>query len=464
MALKALMLRKKIDDKKKALEALRAKDSDFQTREAELEASINEAQTDEEKQTVEEAVTQFETDKATHDQAKADLEREVGELEGQLAEEEKKQDTDPVPQPERREENHNMGTRTKFFNMTVQERDAFFAREDVKGLLTKVRSCIKEQRALTNVGLTIPEVMLPLLREIVEANSKLLPYVTRRSVPGKARQNIMGTIPEAVWTEMCATLNELSLGFNNIEVDGYKVGGFFAVCNAILEDSDLSLATELLNCIGIAIAKATDKAIVYGKGTKMPLGFVTRLAQTAAPSDYPETARPWADLHSSNIITITGKTGLALFQEIVKATKEVKNDYYKDGLVWIMNENTHTDLLVHSMDKNLNAAVVAGMGDTMPVKGGKIVEEPFMADGDIAFGYLGAYLWADRAGVQLGQSEHYRFVEDQTVFKGTMRADGKPVIAEAFGILNISGAAPTTTVTFPSDTANTTGGTTGGEG
>ncbi len=464
MALKALMLRKKIDDKKKALEALRAKDAEFQTRESELETSINEASTDEEKQTVEEAVTQFESDKAAHDTAKADLEREVGELEGQLAEEEKKQDTTPAPQAEKREEIQNMATRTKFFGMTVQERDAFFAREDVKGLLERVRSCIKEQRALTNVGLTIPEVMLPMLREIVEANSKLLPHVTRRSVPGKARQNIMGTIPEAVWTEMCATLNELSLGFNNVEVDGYKVGGFFAVCNAVLEDSDLSLATELLNCIGIAIAKATDKAIVYGKGTKMPMGFVTRLAQTAAPSDYPETARPWQDLHESNIIIITNKTGLALFQEIVKATKSIKNDYYKDGLVWVMNENTHTDLLVHSMDKNLNAAVVAGMGDTMPVKGGKIVEVPFMADGDIAFGYLGAYLWADRAGVQLGQSEHYRFVEDQTVFKGTMRADGTPVIAEAFGILNINGTAPTTTVAFPSDAANTSAAPAGGEG
>lgn len=456
MALKVLMLRKKIDDKKKLLEALRAKDSEFQTREADLETSINEAQTDEEKQTVEEAVAQFESDKAAHDTAKADLEREVGELEGQLADEEKKQETTPAPKPEARKEQTNMVNRTKFFGMSVQERDAFFARDDVKNLLSQVRTCIKEQRALTNVGLTIPNVMLPMLREIVEANSKLLGYVFRRDVPGKARQNIMGTIPEAVWTEMCGKLNELDLGFNNTEVDGYKVGGFFAVCNAILEDSDISLATELLNCIGIAIAKASDKAVVYGKGTKMPLGFVTRLAQTAKPSDYPETEREWQDLHKSNIITITGKTGLALFQEIVKATKAIKNDYYKNGIVWLMNENTHTDLLVHSMDKNLNAAVVAGMNDTMPVKGGKIIELPFMADGDIAFGYLGAYLWADRAGMKLGQSEHYRFVEDQTVFKGTMRADGKPVIAEAFGILNINGTAPTTTVTFPSDAANTT--------
>lgn len=37
MALKALLLKKKLDETKKALDVLRAKDADFQTREADLE-------------------------------------------------------------------------------------------------------------------------------------------------------------------------------------------------------------------------------------------------------------------------------------------------------------------------------------------------------------------------------------------------------------------------------------------
>ena len=56
MALKALMLRKKINDKKAALDVLRARDADFKKREQELEASIAEANTEEEKTTVETAV------------------------------------------------------------------------------------------------------------------------------------------------------------------------------------------------------------------------------------------------------------------------------------------------------------------------------------------------------------------------------------------------------------------------
>ena len=48
MALKTIMLRRSIDKKKEELEQLRAKDQDFQIREAELEKAIDEANTPEE--------------------------------------------------------------------------------------------------------------------------------------------------------------------------------------------------------------------------------------------------------------------------------------------------------------------------------------------------------------------------------------------------------------------------------
>ena len=452
MALKALMLRKKIDDKKKLLEQLRTKDQEFVTRESELEQAIEEAQTEEERQTVEESVEQFETEKKEHDDNKATLEREISQLESDLQEEERKaaQSSDE----KKRKEVVVMGNRTKFYGMSIQERDAFFMREDVKEFISKVRTCIKEKRALSNVGLSIPQTMLDLLKEKVEETSKLIGRVNLKPVTGTARQRIMGTILEAVWTEMCATLNEMDLSFNDAEVDGYKVGGFFAVHNAIIEDNDVNLVSEILNALGKAIGKALDKAIVYGTGTKMPLGIVTRLAQSAEPSNYPATARKWEDLQS-HLITGTGATGVNLFKEIVKATGKIKNDYSEIGLVWLMNKTTHTELIVQSMDKNLNAAIVAGINNAMPVIGGEIIELPFIPDNNIVFGYMDMYLLAERAGTHLGQSEHCRFVEDQTVFKGTARYDGTPLIPEAFGVITIKIEAPAKTVTFPTDKANT---------
>ena len=56
MALKALMLRKRLNDAQKALDTLRAKDADFETRKADIEKAIEEADTEEERAAVEEAI------------------------------------------------------------------------------------------------------------------------------------------------------------------------------------------------------------------------------------------------------------------------------------------------------------------------------------------------------------------------------------------------------------------------
>lgn len=453
MALKALMLRKKIDQKKKELEALRAKDAEFQTREAELETAIGEAESEEEQRTVTEEIDAFNADKEAHEEQKGDLEREVGELEEELAAEERAQDTTPVEVQEEREAKP-MATpeaRNKF-GLTEE----FVQRENVQDFLVRVRDHISHKRALTNVGLTIPTEFLGILRENVINYSKLYRHVNVRYLSGEGRMVVMGTIPEAVWTECCATLNELSLGFNDVEVDCNKLGGYFAVCNAILEDSDINLASELLTALAQAIGYALDKAILYGTGTKMPLGVMTRLVQTAAPADYPATARTWVDLHTSNIKTHAASvTGAELFKAIVLDSGAAKGKYARGEKVWVMNETTYTSLMSQALVIDANGNIVSGIADRMPVIGGVIEVLNFIPDNVIIGGYFELYLLAERASTQLAQSEHYRFIEDQTVFKGTARYDGLPVIAEAFVAIGINGTTPNATMSFAPDAANT---------
>ena len=266
----------------------------------------------------------------------------------------------------------------------------------------------------------------------------------------------MGTIPEAVWTEMCAKLNEIDFGFTQTEVDGYKVGGVIYICKATLEDSDLDLAAEIIDALGIAIGIALDKAILYGLGTKMPLGIVTRLAQESAPSDYPATARPWQDLHTSNMITIqSNSTGLEFFKEIVLAGGKASNKYARGTKFWAMNDTTYTKIKVEAMNFNSAGAIVSVQDGTMPVAGGDIVvlSDDIIPDNNIVAGYGELYLLAERAGSEFSRSDEYRFAEDQVAFKGTARYDGEPVIAEGFIAIGL-GAAPQTSMTFVGDTAN----------
>lgn len=458
MALKALLLRKKIDTKKKELEAMRAEDAEYEKREKELKDAIEEAQTEDDQAAVEELADTFEAEVTAHNDKKNELEREIAELEDELAAEEQEQNTTPKTGEKERKDEKPMSTRNKMFaKMSVAERDAMFAREDVKAWLQETRSAMREKRALTNVGLTIPEVFLGLLRENIENYSKLYKHVNVRPLGGDGRLVIMGTIPEAIWTDCCATLNELDLVFNDTEVGCWKVGGYFAVCNAILEDSDIDLASELLTAIGQSIGYALDKAIDFGTGTRMPLGIVTRLVQTEAPADYPATARAWADLHTTNIKSIAAaKKGVELFKEIVIAAGAMKGKYSRGQKVWQMSETTYTYLMAEAMSINAAGAITAGINGTMPVIGGVIEVLDFIPDYVIVAGYMDLYLLAERAGQKFATSEHVRFLQDQTVFKGTARYDGKPTISEGFVAIGINGVTPSTAgVTFAPDSANT---------
>lgn len=451
MAIKAIMLRKKLDEKVKMLEALRAKDEEFKTREAELELAVNEASTDEEREAVEVSVNEFTAEQEAHGVEVGNLEREVADIEAELAEEERKAPAPKVPEmKEERKEVMNMETR-KFFNMTAQERDSFFAREDVKSFLSRVREMSAQKRAITGGDLLIPTVVLDVIRENVLRYSKLYRHVNVRKVGGKARQLVAGTIPEAVWTEACASLNELNLTFTSVEVDGYKVGGYFAICNATLEDSDIDLAYELISALGQAIGIALDKAILFGTDDRMPLGIVTRLIQTEDPGT-PAGSRPWANLATSNVKTIAAATeGIDFFAELVVDSGAAKGAYSRGEKFWAMNETTYTTVITQAMSVNGAGAIVAGVEGTMPVIGGVIEVLPFIPDNVIVGGYGDLYLLAERADTRIAQSEHAMFIEDQTVFKGTARYDGAPVIPEGFVAIGINGAVVATqaaTVTF----------------
>lgn len=452
------MTKKKLDTAKKELEELRNRKAEFEVRESEIEKAIEEALTDEEKQVVEEEIDKHEAEKLALEEQEKTLEGEVTELETELANLEEEQDKEPevkeVPEVEERKIIKTMETR-KFFNMNAQERDAFFAREDVNSYLDEVRSAIREKRALTNVGLTIPEVFLGLIRENLLDYSKLYKHVDVRRINGEGRVVIMSEIPEAVWTECCANLNELTLAFNDATIDCYKLGGFFAVCNANLEDSAINLAQELIRALAQAIGYALDKAILYGTGNKMPLGVVTRLAQTAQPAGYPATARPWEDLHTTNIASIAaGTKGADLIAEIIADFGNAKGKYSRGEKVWVMNEKTYTAFVAASVSVDASGAIVAGVNGAMPVVGGVIEVLDFIPDNVIIGGYFDNYLLGERAGANFMTSEHVRFLQDQTILKGTARYDGLPVIPEAFCAIGINGVTPDATMTFASDTAN----------
>ncbi len=477
MALKAIMLRKSIEKKKADLEALRARDEEFATREAELSEAINEAQTEEEEAAVTEQIDAFDAEHNAHEAAKDGLTREIEALENELAEEERKQ-TVPAPaagqKPEERREvipmpNTTINIRSLPMNqrafeaLPLEQRNSILAQEDVKEFLTKLRSMKGQNRAISGGELTVPIVFLDLISENMFRYSKLMNRVRIREVSGQARQTIAGTVPEAVWTEMCGNLNELTFVFNQVTLDGYKVGGFVPVCNALLEDNDVNLASWIIEMMSESIGLAKDKAILYGKGSAyhMPLGIVTRLAQQSQPASYPANAPAWVDLHSTNIITLASNlSGAAFWAALQVAVGNTFTKYNRGTMFWAMNSKTYALLKSKAITFTATGDVVANVYGVLPIVTGDIDILEFMPDGDIVGGYGDLYLWAQRSGMTIGADEfgYTNRVLDQTLFFGKERADGTPVIAGAFVAININGQSPTTAMTFAGDAANTVSG------
>lgn len=454
-------------------EELRKRREAMTTREEELTAAVNEVTEEtsqEDRSALDEQVEQWEADDATlrseEEKADADIQADqtaIDEMQRELDDINERgtaKPAGPEKKPENRRESNNMSTyntRRLWFGMEHQERDAFIARDDVKTFARGIRELIKEKRTVNGAELSIPIVMLPLIRTVAAEASKLLKHVNVQRVRGESRINVAGIIPEAVWTDACAKINEVDWSFGQVQMDNYKVAAGMYLCNAIVEDSDLDLITEVMTMLGKAIGLALDKAILYGTGVKMPMGIVTRLTQTEEPASYPANAPDWVNLSESNVLAVTGKTGKELFQALVLATGAINADYANGVTVWAMSRKTKIKLVSEALSISAAGAVVTGIENTMPVIGGAIEELNFIPDNVVIGGYGDMYTLVESSSVKMAYSTEARFMEDETAVKATARYDGMPVIGGAFVAIGIDGAKPTAgAVTFAADKANQT--------
>lgn len=470
MAIKAFMLQRNIEAKEAELQALHEKDAAIEAREAEIMALVEETESAEERAAVEAEVDRFDAEQQAHEEAKAAVTAEISRLQAEL---EKIETSKPAAQT--RADKNKERTEMKMYEtqcniralpkrqrafeaaFTRQERKEIVAQDDVQKFFADLRSLSKVKASVSGGELTIPVVFLDLISENMYRYSKLLSRVRVREVRGQARQTVAGTVPEAVWTEMCGALNELNFVFNQVTLDGYKVGGFVPVCNALLEDNDIGLASWIVEMMSESIGLALDAAILYGTGSGMPMGIVTRLAQSSKPAGYPANAPTWSDLHTSNIKSLSSSlTGAAFWAALTEAAGNTFTKYSRGNQFWAMNSKTYNKLKSKVITFTATGDIVANIFGYLPIITGDVDVLEFIPDDDIIGGYGDLYLLAQREGMTIGMDETGRTnrILDETLFFGKGRYDGIPVIAGAFVAINIGGSSVTTTHSFPGDTAN----------
>lgn len=448
MALRQLMTANKIKQRKASLEELAVREKELTQREAAAETAIEEATTDEETKVVEETVDELVSERESLDADKSKLEKEISDLEGELEvlkSNEPKNDkrakgTEGRTEPVRGEVRMNKGLT---YRQQVVER---MNREEVRTFYSNLKQAV-ETRSLTGLDLTIPTIIMETITDNLGRYSVFYPIVRKVMLDGEGRAIISGEAPEAVWTEMVGKINELGSLFTDVEVDGYKVGGFIPVDNSLIEDSMINLASHVEELLTESIAIALDKATLYGNGTKMPLGIVP-----AIQADY--VADPESGLRLTNLITLS--TTDTTFAKIITAMKNIKRGRRGRGpIVVAMNESTWLGTIVPmSLGKNAAGAFVTVSAQAFPGLGYQVVFSEEIPENELIVGDFTKYLLAQRSGLKAAKSTEFLFTSDKTVFKATQRFDGKPVKTSAFIVIGLNGQTPTVTATFAADDAN----------
>jgi HK97 family phage major capsid protein len=416
MALRQIMLSKKIEQRKSALTELLKQEDGFATRSAELETAIEEAQTDEEIAAVEESINTLDTEKADFNEKKSNLEGDIAELEGELEQLNSKE-----PPAQKRSKEGAVEGMNRFQVRELLKSGEYYKRSEVVDFYDK----FKNLRAVSGGELTIPEVVVNRIMDIMGDFTTLYPLVDKIQVKGTTRILVDTDTTAATWIEQSGTLVAGDVGtITNVDFDGFKVGKVTFVDNYLLQDSIINLDAYVTKKIARAIAKALDLAILKGTGAgnKQPAGIIPQLP-------------------AENQVNVPENSGLA---EFVKPIALVDSGEDSVGeIVAVMKRSTYYNrFLEFSINTNAQGEKVGKLPNLKnpDLLGLRVVFNNNMDADKVLYGDFSQYTLVERESITIDSSTHVKFSEDQTAFRGKGRFDGKPVKEDAFVLVSITPA------------------------
>lgn len=419
--LKKLKLEKELRMQRVMLEDIEKQESAFQKREQELAAALDEAVTEEDMNTVSESIDALtaEVEEAGLEDKKSAVSEEIARIENELADLEeraaktKEQNKKPV------------GGESKMRNAHIREllkTGEYYERAEVKAFYEKV----KELRGVTGAELTIPEIVINRIMDIVGDYSTMYNLVDKTKVKGKGRILLDSDTEPATWIEQTGVIANGDVGtILSVEFDGYKVGKIVFVDNSLLEDSIINLDDYVTKKIARAIAKAIDKSVLHGTGAtgKELTGIIPNLA-----SSHKVSVTADEDMLKNTVKTLAMiDDGEDSVGEIVAVMK--RSTYYNQMAQFSINVDADGNLV--GKLPNLKKPDFLGL---------RIEFDNFMEENQLLFGDYEKYTLVEREDITIDNSIHVKFAEDQTAFRGKGRFDGKPTNVNAFVLVTLTTA------------------------
>ena len=279
MALRALMLKKKIDAAEAELEQLRASDSEFEQREKQLEESIEEAETEEEKSTVEDEIGKFEEEAEAHRSKISGIEKDIEGWKKELADLEKA--------GERKKEDRGMGAKVvtpgaeRELPRSSMEYRTAFRDYVVKGVTNDILEFEKREDQVTtssDLGVLLPvTVMNEIIEEIGKLHGQLYGRVRKSNLKGGVKYPIgaFSATFKRVTENSVSDRQKVGSATGSVEFS-YKIGEI-RLAKTLLEEllEVPAFEKKFAECVAEAYVEAMDIEIITGSEDNEMVGILT---------------------------------------------------------------------------------------------------------------------------------------------------------------------------------------------
>lgn len=309
-----------------------------------------------------------------------------------------------------------------------------------------VRSAASGQNITTDAegGYLVPPDYAAELLNVAQSQSVLFPDVTRVPVAGNrlivnildqesradTAQNVKGRNGGllAYWKAEAAELDPSKMIFKPQQTDLHKLTGLAYASEEMLEDLP-AMASYISQGFADEFTFKIDDAILNGTGTNMPLGIL--------------------NANNTALVTIAKETGQAAGTLVLNNILKMWNAMpaaNRARAKWYINQDLEIVLYQLLVNTGSTAAEGLTVNNGMPIfipanslsnaPNGTLLGRPIVpveqcsavgAVGDIVLADLSQYRWIDKSGINAQTSIHVRFLYDETAFRFTYRAGGRPI-------------------------------------
>jgi HK97 family phage major capsid protein len=221
----------------------------------------------------------------------------------------------------------------------------------------------------------------------------------------------------AYWGAENSSLTESQPDFKKVTLEAKKLIAYTEAPEELNEDSITSLGTLLSDMFGEVVAFEEDYAFLVGDGVGKPLGI------TQSPA----------------FITVSRASGsVVVTADIVAMIARFKGNLARAK--WIVNQSA-LPYIYKLMDDNDNFIWhPSGSGDISTSAPGTLYGIPIKISekvpalgttGDVMLVDPGYYLIGDRSDIRIENSMHFKFQNDQEVWRIVKRVDGQPWLDSA---------------------------------